>query len=170
MSRCSRLVLFALVTGLTVGLDQLTKAIARATLSAGEDLVLLGDLIRVLLGSNTGAFLGLGSALPPIVRTMIFGVFVALLLTVVTVYILRSPDLPPGVVVGGSMVVAGGLGNLIDRIAQDGEVTDFLNVGIGPVRTGIFNVADLAIVAGAICLFLAWPALKTTKSDRSQGG
>jgi signal peptidase II len=51
------------------------------------------------------------------------------------------------------LLLAGGVGNLIDRINQNGHVTDFLNVGIGPVRTGIFNVADMAIMAGAGLLF-----------------
>jgi signal peptidase II len=39
------------------------------------------------------------------------------------------------------------MSNLADRMAI-GSVIDFLNVGIGPVRTGIFNVADMAIMAG----------------------
>lgn len=51
-----------------------------------------------------------------------------------------------------SLAVGGGIGNLIDRIAF-GSVTDFLNFGIGQVRTGIFNVADMAIMAG-LFLFL----------------
>jgi signal peptidase II len=45
------------------------------------------------------------------------------------------------------MFLAGGLSNLIDRITL-GSVIDFMNVGVGPVRTGIFNVADVAIMAG----------------------
>ena len=51
------------------------------------------------------------------------------------------------------LFVAGGISNLVDRIAM-GSVIDFLNVGIGPIRTGIFNVADVAILAGiALLLF-----------------
>ena len=42
---------------------------------------------------------------------------------------------------------AGGTSNLIDRAAR-GIVVDFINVGVGSLRTGIFNVADLAIVFG----------------------
>src|SRR5687768_7175296 len=53
---------------------------------------------------------------------------------------------------GLALMVGGGLGNLIDRLINDGRVVDFLNVGIGPLRTGIFNVADLAITAGAVAL------------------
>ena len=44
-------------------------------------------------------------------------------------------------------MVAGGTSNLVDRIAY-GMVIDFVNVGVGPVRTGIFNVADVAIMLG----------------------
>ena len=47
-------------------------------------------------------------------------------------------------------ILAGGIGNLIDRILNNGLVTDFINVGIGPLRTGIFNVADIAFTCGAI--------------------
>ena len=47
--------------------------------------------------------------------------------------------------------VAGGGSNLVDR-ALHGAVVDFLNVGIGPLRTGIFNVADMAIMLGAALL------------------
>ena len=168
MSRSSRLALCAPVTTLTVALDQLTKAIARATLAPGEQVVLLGGLIRILLRTNIGAFLGLGSSLPPMVRTVIFGVVVVLLLTAMTAYLLGSPHLPPGGVVGASLVVGGGAGNLIDRVGCHGEVTDFLNVGIGPVRTGIFNVADLAIVGGVVCLLLTWPSLEKQDSSPSQ--
>jgi signal peptidase II len=47
-----------------------------------------------------------------------------------------------------ALFVAGGASNLVDRIAH-GVVIDFMNVGIGPLRTGIFNVADVAIMLGA---------------------
>jgi signal peptidase II len=50
------------------------------------------------------------------------------------------------------LVAAGGISNLIDRLFYDGRVTDFLNVGIGSFRIGIFNVADMAILAGALLL------------------
>jgi signal peptidase II len=39
-------------------------------------------------------------------------------------------------------------------VVDDGAVTDFVSLGLGALRTGIFNVADLAIVAGLL-LFLA---------------
>jgi hypothetical protein len=54
-----------------------------------------------------------------------------------------------------ALVLAGGIGNLIDRVLHDGLVTDFLNLGIGSIRTGIFNVADMALTTGALVLVLA---------------
>ena len=53
-------------------------------------------------------------------------------------------------------MLVGGIGNLIDCVTNNGLVTDFLNIGIGPVRTGIFNVTDMAVTCGAIAaVFLA---------------
>lgn len=57
-------------------------------------------------------------------------------------------------VVGLSLIASGGIGNWIDRLTNDGRVTDFLNVGIGSLRTGIFNVADMALVIGVALYFL----------------
>jgi signal peptidase II len=45
----------------------------------------------------------------------------------------------------------GGASNLIDRAAR-GHVVDFLNVGLGSLRTGIFNVADIAVLLGALLI------------------
>jgi signal peptidase II len=53
-------------------------------------------------------------------------------------------------IVALAFLAAGGASNLLDRLTDGGRVTDFFNVGIGPIRTGIFNVADLAIVTGAL--------------------
>ena len=50
--------------------------------------------------------------------------------------------------------VAGGSANLVDRMTR-GSVIDFMNVGLGPLRTGIFNVADMAIMLGAGLVILA---------------
>jgi signal peptidase II len=52
------------------------------------------------------------------------------------------------------LLLAGGVGNLIDRVSQNGFVTDFISVGVGPLRTGIFNVADVAVTFGAVALVL----------------
>lgn len=55
-------------------------------------------------------------------------------------------------VVAWSLVLSGGLGNLVDRIINDGRMIDFMNIGIGSLRTGIFNVADVYITVGVVVL------------------
>ena len=47
-----------------------------------------------------------------------------------------------------SFIVAGGMGNVLDRMMYHRHVTDFMNMGIGNLRTGIFNVADMYVCAG----------------------
>ena len=58
------------------------------------------------------------------------------------------------VVVAVAFILAGGIGNQIDRISNHGLVTDFINLGIGPLRTGVFNVADMAVTFGGIAIAL----------------
>lgn len=62
-------------------------------------------------------------------------------------------------------VLSGGVGNLIDRVCNNGLVTDFINVGVGPIRTGVFNVADMAITFGAISIGLV--AFKRDVNEQS---
>jgi signal peptidase II len=98
---------------------------------------------------------------------LIFTVLVGIFLLALLVYLLRSNELTWFATVCLSLVCAGGLSNLIDRIAYDGRVVDFLNVGIGPLRTGIFNVADMAITFGA--LLMLGESLRSPKSAEATG-
>lgn len=61
-------------------------------------------------------------------------------------------------VLGASLVVAGGFSNLLDRLLNNGAVVDFVSIGVGNLRTGVFNLADVAIMTGAGIL-LAWSLL-----------
>lgn len=141
------LILLAVV----VLLDRATKVIAQHFLELSLPIPLWGDIVRFEYAENTGAFLSLGAGLPESVRFMLFGVIVALLLVVMVVYLVRSRTLLPWEAIALSLVVGGGTGNLFDRLTA-GYVVDFVSIGIGSVRTGIFNVADVAITAGVLLL------------------
>jgi signal peptidase II len=54
---------------------------------------------------------------------------------------------------GLTLFIAGALSNWIDRVLR-GSVVDFLNVGIHSLRTGIFNVADVAVMVGVALVAL----------------
>jgi len=140
----------------TVGCDQATKQIAVATLAGTPRQSLLGGLLRLEYAENPGAFLGMGGRVPENVAFWIFVVGVGLLLLGLGAWLFLAKDRQsPAVVVALALMLAGGASNWVDRVTNDGRVVDFLNLGIGGVRTGIFNVADVAIMAGAVVAFIA---------------
>ena len=97
--------------------------------------------------------MSVGSALPEKTRDFLFTAGVGTFIFAALSYLLVSP-LPRVTAVALSLICGGGCGNLIDRIAYGGCVVDFLNVGVGGLRTGIFNIADVAIMAGALLMVL----------------
>lgn len=130
----------------TAACDHATKHFAMTTLAGGADQSYLADTLRLTYHENPGAMLGLGAEWSPKVRTGIFLVGNGLFLVATAVLALRGGFTRLGQV-GLLLLLAGGTSNLIDRIAI-GRVIDFLNVGIGPLRTGVFNVADMVILTG----------------------
>jgi signal peptidase II len=156
MTRALRL---ALVTGVllcSVSCDQVAKTMARASLAASPPVSLLDDFVRFELAQNRGAFLSLGESLPSLARYLLFVVVVGGALALTLVFTLRLRGAGPIQLVALSLLTGGGLGNLIDRLLHDGAVVDFVSVGIGPWRTGIFNVADAAISLGVLLLLIPW--------------
>jgi signal peptidase II len=130
----------------TIGCDRVTKHAAIANLAEAPWRSFLGDVVRIGYAENTGGLLGLGSGLPPTARTAIFTLGTGLLMLGVAVLAVRRrwTGIP---LLGVAFFLAGGTSNWIDRVTR-GSVVDFLNIGIGPIRTGIFNVADVAIFVG----------------------
>jgi signal peptidase II len=131
--------------------DQTTKRLAAEVLTGSIPYSMVGGSVELLYSENRGAFLGMGAHLESETRFWLFTVGVAFLLLVFGSRIIRASSVLE--LVGWSLIVAGGAGNLIDRLLYDGHVIDFLRVGVGGLRTGIFNLADTAIVVGLLCLF-----------------
>jgi signal peptidase II len=150
MTTTKRLLLTFAILFSCVGCDQATKSVAKAYLPETQAIVLLGDTIRLQLARNYGAFLGLGSSIGEGSSGIVVSLVVGLVLASLLAYLFVSKPENPIVGVSIALIVGGGVGNLIDRLRYGGYVVDFLNVGIGPVRTGIFNVADMAIRAGVV--------------------
>ena len=156
MARIGVRLALLIAIGATIGCDRVTKHMAATTLSEAPSRSFLADTFRLEYAENTGAFLGLGADWPLAVRTAVFGAGNGLLLVALAVLAVKG-RWPRRALLGVALFVAGGASNLLDRIAY-GMVIDFMSVGIGPLRTGIFNVADMAIMLGAGILVLAyWP-------------
>jgi|SRR5581483_7498913 len=155
-----RVSLLALIVIVLVA-DQATKAFVRASLPREEPRRY--GVLTLLHTENRGAFLSLGSNLPQDVRVTIFDGFVAFALIVAAVMLFRGMLELGGDRIAVALLVAGGLGNLIDRIRFRGLVTDFLLLSAGPLHTGVFNVADMAVTAGVTWLIASWIASRTRR-------
>ncbi len=162
-----RLSLAILILLSCAGCDRVTKNIARESLASSPPISLLNDFVRFEYVENTGVLLGLGSNLPGESRFLLFVVFSSVGLLLIRGYIVRVDRLDSMLLIGLSLLAGGGAGNLIDRVFNDGAVTDFVRLGIGVFRTGIFNLADVAIVAGAVMILL-WSAGERGKGESDE--
>ena len=147
MRRTLRWLVLATAALATIGCDRATKHVATALLAGEPDRSYLADTVRLGYAENTGGFLSLGADWPAAARLAVFTVATGLALLTLVVIAIRGGFAGPSTA-GLVLFVAGGASNWIDRVLC-GRVVDFLNIGIGPIRTGIFNVADVAIMAGA---------------------
>jgi len=148
-----KIALILVIAAAVVSVDLVAKALFERAFSDQPMLHLLGDTVRIGFVLNTGVFLSLGSALSPALRFWLFVVGVGGVLAMLLGLTIRDSRFRTPEVVAVAAIVGGGIGNLVDRV-QLGAVRDFLNVGIGSLRTGIFNVADMAITFGGIALIL----------------
>lgn len=150
MSQGGRLKWFAVLLVVVVGIDQWTKVYAVAHWKEQPPQRFLGDTFRIDYAENKGAFLSLFGNLQESLRFQILVVGNGIGLALIAGYLLMRP-IPRWEFFAWLLVLTGGIGNLIDRVRIN-AVIDFLNLGIGGVRTGIFNVADMAITAGFLML------------------
>jgi signal peptidase II len=152
MNPFRRGVLICLLLLATAGCDRVTKHLAVTTLAGNPGHSYLGDTVRLDYHENRGGFLSTGAEWRPATRAAVFQVANGLFLVgaLIMAFRLKWSRLAAA---GLVMFIAGGISNLVDRVAIGG-VIDFLNIGVGPLRTGIFNVADVAIMAG-IALLIA---------------
>jgi signal peptidase II len=154
MQKRNKGLLLTLTLVLTVVIDQITKLIAQANLIPAQRISYLGDLFRWHYSENTGALLGIGANLSPQMRVAILIVFNALILVGMFWFVWASDDFNALSVSGAGLMIGGGFSNILDRLFYDGAVVDFMNIGIGKLRTGIFNVADVAIMVGGGAILL----------------
>lgn len=160
------MLLFAIAV-VSVGLDQFTKAIAVGQLNLGETHSYLGDTFRLQLAHNYGAFLSLGASLSEEWRQGLWSIGVAVVLAGMLGFAIFARLMDRPTLIALALIVSGGASNLYDRFAYGGYVIDFLNVGVGSLRTGIFNVADMGIMAGAFVML--WTALRGSKQPKAAG-
>lgn len=132
---------------MTVGCDQVSKEITRQKVDPKAFIPIIKNHLILTNVENTGAILGFGQDFPPILKRFLLQLLPMLLLLILLYRIMGKPNLNLLVIIAFALVIGGGLGNLIDRIAY-GSVTDFFQIRLGFFRTGIFNIADVAVTLG----------------------
>ena len=170
--KLARLTLALVILCSFIGCDQATKKYATDNFQHSEPQSYFGDTVRLGYALNPGGFLSLGSQLSPDARFFVFTGFSLCLMTALILFLVLNWNARLAIFISLSYILAGGIGNLIDRISNNGLVTDFVNVGVGPVRTGIFNVADIGVMFGAavlvFCLYKS-PDLQHDESAHNRG-
>ena len=157
-SNCLR-ILYGVILALGILLDQISKALAVKLLSIRATLPLWEGVLHLTYVENRGAAFGMLKN-----HRWVFLVFSTLAILLLAVYLFRGVSYmseknemgvyPPLAPLGGialSMIVSGGIGNMIDRLAL-GYVVDFIDVRL--INFAVFNIADSFVCVGAALLAL----------------
>ncbi|HUS65198.1 MAG TPA: signal peptidase II [Kofleriaceae bacterium] len=151
--RAGRVLLILVVLAVT-GCDQATKHLAERELADGP-AVLVRDHLELTVVRNPGVAFNVERVLPaPARRPVALAVGLVLLPLLVLLALRSARAASPWLTAGYALVLAGALGNLLDRVTR-GSVVDFVHAWSGDTHFPVFNVADVAICLGVPLLFIA---------------
>ena len=141
-----RLGLLLSVAAVVLMADVVTKVLAVKMLTPGQPVPIIGDTVTWTLVRNSGAAFSMATSYTWVLTLIASSVVLGIIW-------MSRRLVSPWWAVGLGMILGGALGNLVDRFFRapghlQGHVVDFLSIGWWPV----FNVADPAVVGGAILL------------------
>ncbi|HLY35102.1 MAG TPA: signal peptidase II [Candidatus Limnocylindria bacterium] len=140
------------IAGLVLVADQVSKALVVANVAVGQRVDVVGDLLQIWHAQNSGAAFSLFQNGMPL-----FLVVSVVALGLVAYFARTLHGRSPWFFFILGLVLGGTLGNLTDRLAHQGIVTDFISFGFGDVRFATFNIADSALVVGiALIIGTMW--------------
>jgi signal peptidase II len=153
--RWLKISLFCFCSLSLISWDRVTKNLAKEHLKDKAVYSYFHDSFRLQYIENTGAAMSFADDLPKAASFWLLGIIPLAILICLLIYsISRSGKTAWGKLFAFSLIFAGGMGNIIDRLLFDRHVTDFMNLGILNLRTGVFNFADVWITTGVIYLVL----------------
>ncbi len=161
-------ILSLLLSAVLVGIDQLTKWLVVQNMALHESIYLIkfGDTQVLNLsyylndGSAFSMFEGQTAMLICVTSLMLGAMVCAMVLK----HVRRLPY-----IISFALIIGGGVGNLIDRIFNDGEVIDFIDVRI--INFAIFNFADICAVCGGIllCVLVIMDEVQDIRAKKAKG-
>jgi len=140
-----------LLAALVVLADQASKWLVAARIPLHDSIVVLPGFFRLTHVQNRGAAFGLFDDAPGEWKITVLILFSVLAMAVVAGLLWKNSHAMTATGIGLSLVLGGAVGNLWDRLA-DRHVVDFLDFYLGIYHWPAFNIADSAIVVGALLL------------------
>lgn len=151
-----------IVAAVLVLIDQLIKSAIVKTVKGQSDIVLIKNFLAITYAENTGAAFSAFSD-----STTLLSVFTLVLLIGLAVYMFFGKLNGKIKTIGVVCILAGGLGNLIDRFKQ-GFVVDYIETLF--VNFPVFNFADILVVCGVfvVCSVLIYEIIKEEKQKKQE--
>jgi len=163
LTRVKKPVIFFFLTAvLVILLDQVTKFYVVSHFQLHESLPVIDGFFNLTYIRNPGAAFGFLAGASPVFRGLFFTAVTLIAVSLILYYLVKNLVSNLSLVIPLALILAGALGNLVDRI-RFGEVVDFLDVYIAGYHWPAFNVADSAISIGAV--FLIVEMIKRRKED-----
>jgi signal peptidase II len=158
-------VYFLLIAAL-VGLDQLTKILVARSVDLYGSVTVIPGFFNITRIHNKGAIFGAFSAVGGSGILFLLTSASLIALALVVYYFIKTPAADRRVKTALALILAGALGNLVDRVVR-GFVVDFLDFYVGRWHWPFFNVADSCITVGALLLLLFFVIRKPACSPSS---
>lgn len=136
-----------------VGCDQASKKAAHLEL---KDRAEIAGIINLHFVENDGGMLNIGSKLPQEIKFVVFILIVSVFLVLLFFYIVKNKRETFIKLFALVFILSGGLGNLIDRILNNGKVIDFIRIRLTLIEGCIFNIADFYVATGFLILILSY--------------
>ena len=151
--------LYAILVVLLVAADQLVKILVRANIPLGASMPFLPGLVELTYVQNTGAAFSIFKD-----HTWLLTIISAVVAAAIAAALIKRVVAHPFGVITLSVVLAGAVGNLIDR-ALFGFVTDMFNLQF--MHFAVSNVADICVVCGGIafCVYFLFFYDKLEKKE-----
>jgi len=158
MKRWIKILLFCSTAFVFVGCDHITKELAKEHLKNKASVSWFNNSLKLIYAENTGAAYNLGEHLSKSMSFWLLSILPLCVLCMLFVYAIRkSGEMKVLKLFAFALIIAGGIGNIIDRMLFDRHVTDFMHISLLGLNTAIFNFADVYITLGAL-LFLGLQA------------
>jgi len=143
---------FAIIAAILAA-DQITKALVRAYIPLHDSVTLVAGWLHLTHVRNTGAAFGFLNAADFPYKQAVVALAATAALMGIALYAARVSSHQRLARVGLAMILAGAIGNLVDRLWL-GSVVDFVDVVLGGWHFWAFNVADAAITLGVLAMMI----------------